>query len=221
VRLATSLAIDRAGLAATLFERHADAAATLIPPIHWAHAALPPVAFDPAGARALLASALGSPGARARATLLTSTDRFRITVARALAQELADVGIDIEVTPLELGTMLARLNAGDFELAVLAFPEVTEPNILRNLLHSTFVPPIGYNRARVNDPELDALLDAGDQSRDANERRGIYARVEARVRERGYLLPLWHEHQLTVDSARAKGFSLSAEGRWLGLAQIR
>ncbi len=221
LRRAISLGIDRVGLAATLFEHHADAASTLIPPMHWAHAELPPIPFDPANARALVTSALGAPAARVHATLLTSTDRFRITVGRAIAQELADAGIDADVVPLELGTMLARLNAGDFELAVLAFPEVTEPNILRNLLHSTFVPPIGYNRARVTDPELDALLEAGDRSGDAAERKEIYAKVEARVQERSYLLPLWHEHQLSVDSERVKGFSLSAEGRWLGLAEVR
>ncbi len=217
LRRAVSQAIDRAGLAATLFEHHADAASTLIPPMHWAHAALPPVPFDPDGARALVAAALG-PGARLHATLLTSTDRFRITVARAIAQELADVGIDAEVTPLELGTMLARLNAGDFELGILSFPELVEPNVLRNLLHSTFVPPIGYNRARVHDAELDALLEAGDESGDAAARKAIYAKVEARVQSQAYLVPLWLEHQLTLDSARVKGFSLSAEGRWLGLA---
>ena len=195
---------------------------TLIPPTHWAYAAMPAIPFDPAAARALVAEALGSPTARVHATLLTSTDRFRITVGRAMAQELADAGIDVDVMPLELGTMLARLNAGDFELAVLQFPEFTEPNVLRNLLHSTFVPPIGYNRAHVRDAELDALLDGG---RHALRRRrsgsAIYAKVEARVRERVYLVPLWNEHQLTVDSERAKGFRLSAEGRWLGLAGIR
>jgi peptide/nickel transport system substrate-binding protein len=117
--------------------------------------------------------------------------------------------------------MLARLNAGDFALAVLQFPEFSEPNVLRNLLHSTFVPPIGYNRAHVSDSELDALLAAGDTRSDVEERKRIYAKVEERVREGVYLVPLWNEHQLTVDSERAKGFRLSAEGRWLGLAGIR
>jgi peptide/nickel transport system substrate-binding protein len=221
LRRALSLGVDRAGLAATLFEHHVDPAYTLIPQAHWAHVDLPAIPFDSAGARTLVASALGSATARVHATLLTSTDRFRITVGRAMAQELADAGIDVELVPLELGTMLARLNAGDFELAVLAFPEFTEPNILRNLLHSAFVPPIGYNREHVSDPELDALLEAGDTSSDLAERKRIYATVEERVRDGVYLVPLWNEHQLTVNSERAKGFSLSAEGRWLGLAEIR
>jgi peptide/nickel transport system substrate-binding protein len=219
VRRAVSMAIDRAGLAATLFEHHVDVASTIIPPMHWAHPDLPPVPFDPAAARSLLTEALG-PSARVHATLLTSTDRFRITVGRAIAQELADVGVDVEVTPLELGTMLARLNAGDFEMAVLSFPELTEPNVLRNLFHSSFVPPVGYNRQHLSDRALDALLERGDKDSDPEERKRIYAEVEARVREGVYLMPLWHEHQLVVTSERAKAFSLSAEGRWLGLASV-
>jgi len=216
-RRAVSLAIDRAGLAATLFEGHADAASTLIPPTHWAHVDLPAIPFDPSAARALLAST----GMGLHATLLTSTDRFRVTIARAVAQELGDVGADVEVTPLELGTMLARLNAGDFEMAILVFPEFTEPNVLRNLLHSSFMPPVGYNRERVSDPALDALLERGDQSSDVAERRAIYAEVEARVREGVYLVPLWHEHQLVATSARASDFTLTAEGRWIGLAGVK
>ena len=115
--------------------------------------------------------------------------------------------------------MLARLNAGDFELAVLAFPEFTEPNVLRNLLHSTFVPPIGYNRAHVHDAALDALLDDGDRVTDVDARKAIYADVERLVRDRAYFTPLWNENQLIVTSARARSF-LSAEGRWLDLARV-
>ena len=215
VRRAVSMGIDRAGLAATLFEHHVDVAATVIPPMHWAHPDLAPVAFDPRAARALLDEAVGA-GARVHATLLTSTDRFRVTVGRAMSQELADVGVDVDVTPLELGTMLARLNAGDFEMAVLSFPELTEPNVLRNLFHSSFVPPAGYNRQHLSDAALDALLDRGDRESDLETRKGIYADVEARVRDGVYLMPLWHEHQLVVTSERARGFTLSAEGRWAG-----
>ena len=217
-RRAVSTAIDRAGLATTLFEGHADAASTLIPKGHWAHADLPPIAFDPDAARALFAEA--SPNARIHATLLTSTDRFRVTVARAVAQELGDAGADVDVIPLELGTMLARLNAGDFEMAILSFPEFTEPNVLRNLFHSAFAPPAGYNRAHVRDPALDALLERGDESSDAAERLAIYAEVERRVRDGVYLVPLWNEHVLVAASERARGFTLTAEGRWIGLAKV-
>jgi peptide/nickel transport system substrate-binding protein len=117
--------------------------------------------------------------------------------------------------------MIARLGAGDFELATLQMPEVTEPNVLRVFLHSSSVPPAGANRGRVRDTELDRLLDAGAQERDPATRRAIYASLEQLVRERALLLPLWHEDQVAVASKRAAAFQPSAEGRWLDLAALR
>jgi peptide/nickel transport system substrate-binding protein len=116
--------------------------------------------------------------------------------------------------------MIARLNGGDFDLALLQLPEMTEPNVLRRFLGSAFVPPEGANRGRVHDAELDALLDEGDREYDPAARRALYARVEARQREQMHWVPLWYEDQVVVASARAGGFLPSAEGRWLGLAAL-
>ena len=104
-----------------------------------------------------------------------------MTVARAVAQGLADAGADIEVIPLELGTMLARLNAGDFEMAILSFPEFTEPNVSSRTVLQGLVHAAGraYNREhRLGPCVLDALLDRGDRSSsDVAERKTIYAEV--------------------------------------------
>jgi peptide/nickel transport system substrate-binding protein len=218
VRRALSSALDRATIARTLFDGRASPAGGLIAPANWAHADGPPLAFDPAGSRALLAQA-GAQGLRV--TLLTSTDRLRGDLARFVAQELGDVGIKADVVALELGTMIARLNAGDFDLGVLTLPEMTEPNVLRHFLHGAFVPPSGANRGRVRDAELDALLDEGDEKADPVVRRAIYARVEAREREEMHLVPLVYEDQVAVTSERARAFTPSAEGRWLSLAEVR
>ncbi len=218
VRRAIGLAIDREGLAQTLLGGRAHAASTLIPETHWAHTPAPPWPYAPAETRALLAQADAKD---LHLTLLTSTDRLRGVLARAIAQQLGDAGIAVDVVPLELGTMLARLGSGDFELATLQLPEVTEPNVLRVFLHSSSVPPAGANRGRVKDPEVDRLLEAGDTFLDAKRRRSTYAELEVRVREKAWLLPLFHEDHVTVASERARAFAPSAEGRWLGLASLR
>jgi peptide/nickel transport system substrate-binding protein len=218
VRRALGAALDRDALARTLLGGRARAAETMLPETHWAFTPAAPSPRDPARARALLEEA----GVRGlHLTLLTSTDRLRGVLARAIAQELEDVGVTVEVVPLELGTMIARLGSGDFELATLQLPELTEPNVLRVFLHSTSVPPAGANRGRVRDADVDRLLDEGDAVLEPAKRRAIYARLEARVREQALLLPLFHEDHVTVASARAAGFRPSAEGRWLGLADLR
>jgi len=217
VRRALSLGIDRATLCETLLGGRAQPAGGLVPPAHWARAGAPPLAFDPRAARELLAGA-GASGSRF--TLLTSTERLRGDIARVVAQELGDIGVAVDVVPLELGTMIARLNGGDFDLAILQLPEITEPNVLRRFLHAASLPPAGANRGRVHDDVLDALLDEGDRVNGADARRAVYERLEAREREEMHWLPLWYEDQVAVTSLRARAFVPSAEGRWLSLAAI-
>ncbi|HEY8080326.1 MAG TPA: ABC transporter substrate-binding protein, partial [Labilithrix sp.] len=209
LRRAIAASIDRERLAKTLFAGHAIAATTLLSPQHWAWSAAETRALDRADLHGV------------HLTLLTTTDRLRGTLARTIAQGLADEGADVEVVPLELGTLLARLGAGDFELAMLTLPELTEPNVLRTFLHSASIPPAGANRGRVRDAELDRLLDEGDASSDTAARKRIYAAVEARVRQEALFIPLWHEDQVWVASERARAFVPSTEGRWLSLADLR
>lgn len=218
VRRALSFAIDRATLCATLFDGRAHAAGGLLPPSLWAHTDVPPLAFDPGAARDLLA---GAGASHPHLTLLTSTDRLRGDVARVIAQGLADIGADVEVIPLELGTMIARLDGADFDLAILQLPEITEPNVLRRFLHSASLPPGGANRGRVHDDALDELLNEGDRVSGVDARRDVYARLEVRERQQMHWVPLWYEDQIAVTSERARAFVPSAEGRWLSLAEMR
>jgi peptide/nickel transport system substrate-binding protein len=213
VRLAIARAIDRVMIANTLFAGRVHVADSLLPPSHWAYSpnASTTLAFDPSQKRF---------DPKIHLTLLTSTDRLRGTVARVIAQELALIGVDVDVMPLELGTMIARLNAGDFDLAMLQIPELTEPNVLRVFLHSSSIPPNGANRARVRDAIVDKLLDEGDAETNLDARREIYAALDRRVQEQALLIPLWHEDQIAIVSTRASSFVPSGEGRWLSLAAL-
>jgi peptide/nickel transport system substrate-binding protein len=213
-RRAFGLAIDREQIAKYMLGGRARLATGLLPPGHWASTPRPLRTRDAAKAREILH------GTHVKCTLLGSTDRLRVSIARVVAQELAEVGIDAEVIPLELGTLLARLSAGDFDAAILQIPELMEPNVLRVFLHSKWMPPNGANRARVDDRDVDAAIDEGSGTLDLAARRAAYARLEERVLDRAYWIPLWHEDQFAVTSARASSFVLSAEGRWLGLASV-
>jgi len=218
LRQAISLGIDRRTITEFLFGQRATPASTVLPVGHWAGVAdATPMPFDVTAARALVQA---MPTPPPRLTLLTSTDRLRMTVARTMAEELSLANILVEVVPLELGTLIARLNSGDFDLASLQLPELTEPNTLRVFLHSAFIPPAGANRGRVQDPELDALLDQGERTPDDAKRAEAYAGMERRLRDQLFIIPLWHEDQVAVVSARARDFRPSPDGRWLSLASL-
>jgi len=131
-----------------------------------------------------------------------------------------DAGADVDVTSLELGALIARLTAGDFDAAILNMPEVAEPNVLRLFLHSASIPPSATNRGRIRDQRVDALLDEAAAALDRGKRRDRYAELEAHLRKTHLFVPLWYESQVAVTSARARAFMPSAEGRWADLATI-
>lgn len=212
VRRAIARAIDRQTIVQTLLAGRGQLASSMLPPGHWARdETLAPEPFDPAASRAVLE--------RERPlTLVTSTDRARVTVARAIAQMLGDAGLSVRVVTLDLGVLLQRLDSGDFELATLQMPEITEPNVLAWFFHPRGVPGeggIGKNRARYRNADVGALFDRASALDDRAERRQLYVTIAGRMAKDLPAVPLWHEDQVAVVSERARGFELSAEGRWL------
>ncbi len=218
VRHAIARAIDRDKLVKTLLAGHAEVASQIFPPGHWAHAPdLHPEPFDPASAKRVLS---GLPPV----TLLTSTDRARIVMARAIAQMLGDAGLQVRVVPLDLGVMLQRLDGGDYQMATLEMPELTEPNLLKWFFDPKGVPGEGgegRNRARYRSPQAGELLEAASATRDQTVRARLYVRLAHAMASDLPVIPLWHEDQIAVVSSRARGFVPSAEGRWLSVATLR
>jgi peptide/nickel transport system substrate-binding protein len=217
VRHGLSLAIDRNSIVTNLLAGKARAARWLIPEGHWAApTALPALGYDPAAARELLSNS--SP-----VTLLTSTDKSRIVQARAVAQMLADAGLDTKVVPLELGLLLSRLDAGQFSLAILQIPELTEPNILSWFFHPRGIKSdgsLGKNRSRYQSETASRLLDMASATFDQAERRRLYVELATVMLSDMPVVPLWHEDQIAVTRGRGRHFIPSAEGRWASLAEL-
>lgn len=211
-RRAASLAIDRRAITEGLLAGAAQPASGVLPPA-LATSGRPVLARDLEAARADIRTLGGL-----RMSLLTTPDRVRLSIARTIGQEIGEAGAVVDIASLELGALLARLTAGDFDAAILNMPELTEPNVLRLFLHSSAAPPSGVNRGRVRDAALDRLLDEGATTRDASARAGVYAALEGHLLASHLFVPLWHEDQVAITSERARGFVPSAEGRWLSLA---
>lgn len=223
-RVAMAHAIDRPLLARTSLGGRARVARSVLPPESWAAPAElddTNLQFDPGAARSGFASLVER--RVNHITLLTSTDRARVALCRAIAQMASDVGLSVEVVPLDLGVLLARLSSGDFEAALLQIPELTEPNVLRWFFHSESIPgggPGGANRSRFANAEADKFLDEGALDPDRAHREAAYGSFLRLVNQEVPVVPLFHEDQVAAVSARAASFSLSAEGRWLDLASV-
>lgn len=218
VRRAIAATVDRAALVAAKLGGAAPLARGMLPnAIALSPRGRKPLPYDAAGARSILAP-LGARGLRF--SLVTSADRTRIGIARAIAQAISDAGVPTEVRSYEFATFFARLSAGDFDLAPLIASEITDPDVLRWYLHTDAIPPRGANRARIRDPRIDALLDRGLRAMDPTLRRAVYEELEDVLREVMPYVPLWHEDHVYVTSSRARAFRPSVDGRWGALAEI-
>lgn len=210
VRRALAHAIDRQAIVRAKLGGRARLAQGWIVPGHWAHAdGVARYAYDPEKARALLREAGLAPdgnGSSLRLTMRCSSDRFRLSIARAIVAMLAEVGVEVELRPSEVATLIADLNRGRFELTMLEVPEVIEPHVLQWFFASNHVPGVereGANRWRLRSPALDAALERGRANVQRTERIAAYAEVQRILAEQLPVIPLWHEDVVAVGGARA------------------
>lgn len=222
VRRAIAHALDRNALIAHKLLGRALLATSWIAPSHWAFAPdTPRYDYDAAHARKLLAEAGFAQHDDEPALLLTlrtSSDRAAISLARAIASMLRDVGIELDVRPSEGATLLADLARGRFELTLLQSPEVVEPHVLSWFFASDRIPEAGKregaNRWRVRSPALDAALEQGRSHVEREVRIAAYRRVQHLLAEQLPVIPLWHEDVVAVTSLRLPHFRVPRDSRF-------
>jgi peptide/nickel transport system substrate-binding protein len=224
VRLAIAHALDRRRIVRAKFRGRAVLATSILTPHHWAHnKALSPIPFDLAAARRLLdAAGLKRPaggGPRLKLSFKTSSNRFRLALARVLARQLGRVGIEVKVRSYEWGVFFADLKKGSFQLATLQMTELAEPDYHYYFFHSSkrtsvASPNAGGNRFGYADAEVDGLLERGRAELDRGRRRQIYRRVQARLARDLPILPLWHEDNLVVMRRHVRGYQMLPNARF-------
>ena len=228
VRRAICAAIDVAPILAAKFHGLAHPATGMLPEGHWAYAATPGCRHDAVLARRLLDEAgwtdPDGDGPRPRLTLSfkTTPDRFRKAIALILKEQLAQVGVAVELRSLEFGTFFDDVRKGNFELYTLKWTAVEEPDLLRAVYSSTQISSAqnhygGLNRAGYTNSLLDAELEAARVG-DFAARRGHYAAALQILAQDLPTLPLWHEDDVAVLSTRLTGFELRSAGTFRPLA---
>jgi peptide/nickel transport system substrate-binding protein len=177
-------------------------------------------------ARSLLEAA-GLPlqnGTRLSLTLRTGSDRAIVSLSRALAAMLGEVGIDVEVRPSEMATLLADLTRGRFELTFLQLPELFEPHVLSWFFASDRIPEPGKreggNRWRYRSAEFDAALEQGRSHVRREDRVAAYVRAQQIMARDLPVIPLWHEDVVAVTSQRLARYQVPRDARFATLAEM-
>lgn len=227
VRQAISHAVDTDAIVRYLRRGFARPATGIVPSMSWAYEAdVRRYPHDPAAARRLLDEAgfpdPDGPGGQARLhlTLKTSTDeRYRLQAA-VIQQNLADVGIALEIRSYEFATLMADVIRGNVQLYTLQFVGVTDPDMLRRVFASTQVPPAGFNRGHYANAEVDALIDQAGRALDEPARRDLYRRVQQLVAEDVPYVSLWAKTNVAVAQRDLAGVTLSPTADFSFLRQV-
>lgn len=209
VRRAVALAIDRDAIVRQALVGGSRAATAILPPEHWAgNPALKPYPYEPALAKALLQQV----GVQLPLKLIykTSTDAQRVRLATILQAQMRPAGIELEIRSLDWGTFFDDVKHGKFQLYGLTWVGIKTPEIYRLAFHSASVPPAGANRGRLQDAELDGLLDLQNW-------QAATTRIDALLP----YAPLWYEGQFAAMRRTITNYAPAPDGNWDALASIR
>ncbi len=218
VRQAISKAINRDAIVARVMEGVAIPAGQLLPEGFFGVSPnLEPMAYDPEGAKALLAEA-GVPDGF-ELTIHGPNDRYinDAMIAEAIAQMLTRVGIRTTVETMPRSVYFRRASRGgpdglpEFSFILVGWGagtgEASSP--LKSLIH-TYDADRGYgasNRGRYSNPEADALIEEALATIDDAKRQDLLAEATEVAINDGAIIPL--HYQVNTWAGR-KGISYNA-----------
>ena len=174
LRQAIAHAIDKETINNNVFFGSGEPGCSLIPPTHWAYTEIDCPTYDPDKARELLAESgfdTSTP-----ITFRTFTDRgFGVPVAEIIQSNLRDIGLTVEIEPLEWAFYVEDAWVGrNFEMTLAWYTREIDPD---GLFSSVLRQEQGNNPMRYYNEAVEALFDEGKATADEEARKGIYEEI--------------------------------------------
>jgi peptide/nickel transport system substrate-binding protein len=120
--------------------------------------------YDPDAAEAYFA------GKNVELKLSYATDPTTKAIAEEVKAELADVGVTVNIDEKDQATLINQALGGDFNILLWRNHPGADPDTQYNWWHSGS--PVNFGK--INDPEMDRLLDEGRSEPDPAKRKTIY-----------------------------------------------
>ncbi|MDP9351483.1 MAG: ABC transporter substrate-binding protein [Chloroflexota bacterium] len=219
VRQAVVHAINMPQIVQAFFGDTADVASNPMPPsIPYFNKSIQPYKYDPELSKRLLSEG-GMPDG-------FTTDLWYMPVPRpympngkglaeAMQSDLAKVGIKVTLVTREWGTYLQEVGSSKHSMALLGWTgDNGDPDNFLNVLLSshTATPEDANNIAYYKNPEVDKLLQTGQSTTDAAERRQAYYRAQEIIHEDVPWVPIAYARPPTGAMKTVQGYTLSPTG---------
>ncbi len=227
VRQAIACSIDRDLIIKTLLRGHAQPAVSLLPPSHWAWSGdVDRYGYDPQRAQQLLDAAGYKPdskGVRFHLGMKTSNDEGTRLLAAVLQQQLARVGIALDLRSYEFATFYSDVTRGAFQMYSLRWIGGNEqPDIFGYAFQTANFSPKGANRGHYSNARLDALLEDASANVDTAKRRADYVEAQQILARDLPAFNLWYLDTIVVHNRRLTDVIPAPSGsyRFLETAQL-
>jgi peptide/nickel transport system substrate-binding protein len=217
VRQALAFATDRDALIRYLLRGQARIASGILPPNHWAYEPnVRQYTLDPARAEKIL-DAAGFPrqqgGTRFHLTLKTSTEEQARLIGAVLQEQWRRVGVDLELRPLELATLLSDAARGNFQLTYSRWVGANnDPDVFEFVFSSKRFPPDGANRGHYRNASVDALVDQIRTEAVREKRKALCGKIQKILADDLPYLPLWFTDVVSVHRRSLGDLPLSPTG---------
>lgn len=181
-RRAIDLAIDEEGIVQSVYRGNADyTPGPVTPNMKYFDDNDTKCKYDPEEAKKILKEIGITEGVTYE--LKISENKARIDSATIIQSMLKEVGINLEIKVLEVGTFWDALEAGDSQMFISGWGAVGFPEPDNNIygpLHTKQIPANNY--CYYSNPEMDKLLDASRVTPDSPEREKIVKDVQKLIR---------------------------------------
>lgn len=152
--------------------------------------------------------------------LKTSNARQSIETGKIIAQKLRDIGIPTQLQSFEWGTFYRDIKSGNYDLALMKWVGVVDPDQYNVAFHSDEFPP-GRNRGFYKDKTIDELLKRSEDFYDFSSRKKIYDEIQIKIFNDLAIIPLWHENQIHIIHPRIKYYTVNPMGDFTSLLNLK
>lgn len=211
VRQAVNHAIDRQAIVDTLMYGYGQPADDIIAPAVFGYVGSGVYEYDVEKAKDLLKQAGYENGFSCK--LLVNDNQARVEASQAIQGMLKEIGIDVEIEIQEFGTFIQNTTNGQHDLGYFGWVTSTVDGdyTYYSLEHSSQQGAAG-NRTFINDPEVDALVEAARTTTDADARMAAYTDLSAKLKEVANNAPLFYEAITVGGNANVENFVIDPIG---------
>ena len=134
---------------------------------------------------------------------LTNPEPDTVAIAQLVKEQAAEAGVEVSIRTIDQSGLINEAIAGNFQGAGWRNHPGGDPDTQYVWWYSTS--PVNFGR--INDPEIDRLLDEGRSEPDAAQRTKIYRDLNRRFSEEHYNLWSWYTYWAVGYQKDVKGIA--------------